>query len=162
MTTFVDQRINTNEVKFWDSLPNLKIKTCATLVKKKTVKMADEKVITDRELFDQLVTAAKSRNINLREDLSYKLSTVSLSLAHPDGSLGKTNKCVRIAELEKKADITTSEMSSAHIFDVMALVHMTKSAGAANFGELVFKYYSLVTAPLGLNGCQRVDVVFDQ
>ena len=28
--TFVEQRLNTNEVKFWDSLPNLKIRTSAT------------------------------------------------------------------------------------------------------------------------------------
>ena len=38
---------------------------------------------------------------------------------------------------------------------------MTKSAGAVNVEEMAFMYYSLVTAPLGLSGCQRVDVVFD-
>ena len=27
MTTFVEQRLNTNEKKFWDPLPNLKVKT---------------------------------------------------------------------------------------------------------------------------------------
>ena len=172
MTTFVEQRLNTNEVTFWDSLPNLKIKTFATLSKKKTVKLTDEKVITlsaDRELFGRLLITGKSRDINLRELLSYELSTVPLSLAHYDGSLRKTNKSVLIAELEKKVDVhpklpqvTTSQMSTAHIVDAMALVQMTKSAGAANFGEMAFKYYSLVTAPLRRNGCQRVDVVFDR
>ena len=50
------------------------------------------------------------------------------------GSLRKTNKSIRIAELEKKVDVqlklpqvTTSKMSTAQIFDVMALVQMTKS-----------------------------------
>ena len=77
MKTFVEQRLNTNEVKFWDFLPNLKIKTFAILVKKKTVKTADEKVITlntDRELVGRLVIAAKSRDSNLREIPSYELS----------------------------------------------------------------------------------------
>ena len=62
--------------------------------------MAGEKVIilsVDRGLFGRLVIAAKSRDINLREVLSYELSRVSFS---PDGSLRKTN----IAELEKKVD----------------------------------------------------------
>ena len=63
-----------------------------------------------------------------------------VSLAHPDGSLRKTNKSVLIAKLEKKVDVqpklpqvTTSEMSTTYIFDAMALVHMTKSADAANW-----------------------------
>ena len=69
------------------------------------------------------------------------------SLAHPDGSLRKTNKSLLIAELEKKADVqpkllqvTTSKMSTAHIVNAVVLVHMTKSAGAASFDEMAFKY----------------------
>ena len=39
ITKFVEQRLITNNTTFWDSLPNLKIKTFASLVKKKTVKL---------------------------------------------------------------------------------------------------------------------------
>ena len=97
MTMFVEQRLNTNNTNFWDSLPNLKIKTFASLVKKKTLKLVDEKVLTinaDRELFGRLVIAAKSRDINMKDVLSYALSAVPFSLAHTDGSLRKTNKSV--------------------------------------------------------------------
>ena len=45
MTKFVEQRLNNNNTKFWDSLPNLKIKIFALLVKKKTEKLVDEKVL---------------------------------------------------------------------------------------------------------------------
>ena len=90
-------------------------------------------------------------------------------MAHLDGSLRKTDKSVLIVKLQKKVDVqpklpqvTTSEMSTDHIIDVMALMHMTKSADAANFGEMAFKYYNLVTSPLGLNGCQRFYIVVDQ
>ena len=172
MNMFVEQRLNTNNTNFWDSLPNLKIKTFASLVKKKTVKLVDEKVLTinaDRELFGRLVIAAKSRDINLKDVLSYELSAVPFSLAHTDGSLRNTNKSVLMAELEKKVDVqlklpqvTTSTISTAHIFDAMALVHMTKSFGASTFREMALKYYQLITLPLILNGCHRVDVVFDQ
>ena len=88
-----------------DSLPNLKIKTFASLVKK-----------------------------------SYELSAVPFTLAHTDGSLRETNKSVLMAKLDKKVDVqlklpqvTTSTISIAHIFDDMALVHMTKSFGASTF-----------------------------
>ena len=68
ITKFVEQTLNTNNTTFWDSLPNLKIKTFASLVKKKTVKLVYDKVLVinaDRELFGRLVIAAKSRVINL-------------------------------------------------------------------------------------------------
>ena len=73
ITRFVEQRLNTNNTTFLDSLPNLKIKTFASLVKKKTVKLVYEKVvviIADRELFGRLVVAAKSRVINLKMSLA--------------------------------------------------------------------------------------------
>ena len=44
----------------------------------------------------------------------------------------------------------------------MAVVQMMKNAGSATFGELANKYFQLITAHLGNNGCNRVDVVFDR
>ncbi|KAJ8049799.1 hypothetical protein HOLleu_02705 [Holothuria leucospilota] len=66
MTTFVDQRLNTNETKFWDPLPNLKIKTFSKLSKRTKVKAADEKmakISADRNLFGRLVIASKIRDV---------------------------------------------------------------------------------------------------
>ena len=73
ITKFVEQRLHTNNTTFWVSLPNMKINTFTSLVKKKTVKLVYEKVLVinaDRELFDRLVIAAKSRVINLKMFLS--------------------------------------------------------------------------------------------
>ncbi len=84
ITKFVEQRLNANNTTFWDSFPNLKIKTFASLVKKKTVKLVYEKVLVinaDRELFGRLVIAAKSRVINLKMSL-VSLTVVSSSLLH--------------------------------------------------------------------------------
>ena len=44
----------------------------------------------------------------------------------------------------------------------MAVVQMMKFAGSATFGELASKYFQVITAHLGNNGCNRVDVVFDR
>ena len=142
------------------------------MVKKKTVKLVDEKVLdtnSDCELFGRLVIAAKSRVINLKDVISYELSGVPFSPVHKDDSLRKTKKSVLMAELDKKVDVqlkvpqvTTSTISIAHIFNDMALVHMTKSFGASIFDEMALTYYQLITVPLALNGCHRVDIVFDQ
>lgn len=141
MEKFVEQRLNTNEVKFWDALPNLKIKTYATMIQKKKVKTTDEKLVTvsaDRDLFGRLMIAAKAKDIRMKEVLTYELSAVPFSLAHSDGSLRKTDKSVLLTELEKKVDVqprlpqvaSSNQMSTAHIFDGMALVQMVKSSGA--------------------------------
>ena len=171
MTTFVEERLNTNEVLFWNALPNLKIKTFTTLAKKTKIKTSDDKTITvaaDRDLFGRLVISAKSRDINLKEVLSYELSTVPYSLVHSDGNLRKTTKSVLLSEMETKVDVQGTlpvpmqGMTTAHLIDGMASVQMLKSGGVSTFGELASKHYSLITAPFAQKGCMRVDVIMDQ
>jgi len=167
---FVEQMLNTDGVLFWNSLPNLKIKTLNTLAKKKKVKTSDQKVITvatDRELFGNLVIAAQSRDINLNDVLSYKLLTFPYSLAQSDGSLWKTSKNMLLSELENMVDvqaklppliqgITTARDwchgHSAHVTDLWCV----------QLGELAARNYDLIVVPLDRNGYIRVDVVFDR
>ena len=104
MKDFVEKRLNTSEVKFWEPLPHLKVETFASLSRKKKIRTADEKILTvnaDRDLFGRLLIAANSRGVQLREVLSYELATVPYSLAHVDGSMRKATKSVLLAELEK-------------------------------------------------------------
>ena len=44
----------------------------------------------------------------------------------------------------------------------MTFVQMTKSGGAATFGELAAKYYNIFSSPLSTIKCDCVHVVFDQ
>ena len=52
-----------------------------------------------------------------------------------------------MCELEKKVDINhksqPEQYNTAHIFDAMALAHMTNLFGASIFGEIALKYYQL-------------------
>ncbi|KAK3734694.1 hypothetical protein QZH41_002113 [Actinostola sp. cb2023] len=169
MTTFVEKRINSNAVSFWDPIPNLKVKTFSTLTRKLQVKAADEKLITvnaDRDLFGRLLIAANFRQINLKDVLSYELSAVPCSLAHQDGSLRKTTKSILCSIMENDINVIPrlpeTLRETTYIIDGMALVQMTKSGGATTFGELALKYYSIITAPISLNTCNEVHVVFDQ
>jgi hypothetical protein len=80
----------------------------------------------------------------------------------------KTNKSILLAELEKFGEsmqqipICQRGMRTTLIIDGMAQVQMVRTGNVATFGELAKKHFQLVTAPLGQNGCDRVDVVFDQ
>lgn len=170
MLKFVDERLNSNELKLWDPLPQLKIKTFASLTKKTNVKTKDEKVITikaDRDLFARLVIASNSRNINLKEVLKYELSLIPVSLAYNDGSLRKSNKHLLLPELEKKVNVQprlpvcNPSRATAYMIDALANIQMLRFAAVNTFGELAEKHFELITAPLSVD-CKRVDVVFDQ
>lgn len=68
MNSFIQQRLNSNDVSFWDAIPNLKIKTFIATTKKTTVKASNEKLVTtaeDRDLFGRLLIVAKVRQVNL-------------------------------------------------------------------------------------------------
>jgi len=171
MASFVAQRLNTNEVSFWDPLPHVNIKTFSSLLKKKKQKSAEEKAIivsADRELFGRLLIAAKGRDIDLKHVLTFELSAVPFALAHADGTMRKTNKSVLLSELERlgntKARLPSPEpnMLTTFVVDGMAMVQMVKGGGASTIGQLATTIYEVVLAPLGQNGCRRVDVVFDQ
>ena len=93
MTESVEQQLNSNNVSFWNPIPNLKVKTFASTAKKQRVKASAEEVIivnADCELLNRLVIAAKARDVNLKDVLCYELSTIPFSTTHIDGTLRKT------------------------------------------------------------------------
>ena len=172
MNSFIMKRITSNETGFWDTLPKMKIKTFANMVKKVQAKPSEKKLATvnsDRNLFVHLLIASKSRAINLRDLLKYELSPVPWALAHTDGSQRKNTKSCLLSLLEecvqdlpRLLSINSDELSDAYVLDGMAAVQMLKTAGAQTFGEMSSSYFDGITAPLGKNNCVRVDVVFDR
>ena len=58
--------------------------------------------------------------------------------------------------------VEPQDTKSIHLIDGMAVVQMMKSGNASTFGELANKFYAIATEPLLQNGCDRVDIVFDQ
>ena len=167
MKGYIQDRLNSSNTSIWETIPCLKIKTFSCLTKKTATKSANEKleiVSEDRDLFGRLLIVANVRQVNLREILSFELSSVPYSLAHTDGTLRKTNKSVLMQILEKNVTVEprlTTEMPTVHVFDAMAIVQMMRFAAASTFGEMATKYFEFITS-FFRQGCQRVDVVFDQ
>ena len=168
MNSFVKERINSNAMGFWEPIPNMKIKTFSSANKEIRVKSSDKLVTinADRDLFGRLLIVSNTRQICLKDVLSFELSPVPYSLANADGSLRKGAKCVLCPLLEKDVNVvqrlTASPNPTVVIIDGMAVIQMSRSAGASTFGELSEKYYNIFSAPLFSNNCEQVHVVFDQ
>ena len=61
MISFIQQRLNSNNVSFWDAIPNLKIHTFPSTMKKTKIKGTNEKLVViteDRDLFGRLLIVA--------------------------------------------------------------------------------------------------------
>ena len=125
--TFVKQRLEISEVNFWDPVPNPEIKSFSITAKKTNVK-ANDIVITvsaDRDLFERLLIATNTREINLKEVLSQGLSLVPFALAHQSCSHRKTTKNVLAKMVLVKLLphlFPTSVLETVHILDGMAIV----------------------------------------
>ena len=169
METFVSSQIQRNKNNFWDPIQRLKIKTFSSMAKKFAVSKQKDKTVTvnaDRKLFGRLLVAARNRDIDLKEVLSYELCGVPVALVHPDGSLRKTTKSTLMYVLENNVTCRSSLPSSQHptacLIDAMALVQIVKSARSATFSQLSQKYQDIVTSKFHQNSHTRVDLIFDQ
>ena len=72
-----------------------------------------------------------------------------------------------LAELETIIEVydkilnTEKTLSTATVIDAtMAVDHTVRSGGAKTFGQLAKKYYKSLSSSLGVNGCNRIDIVF--
>eukprot|EP00794_Sanderia_malayensis_P012433 gene12433-13718_t len=117
--------------------------------KTKIVKNSKGKEIslkTSRDFFARLLVIAKSRDVILREVLSYSLGVYPLSLSTPSGSLVKTTKSKLFEIVENLADKPEVYMKAFQenvlIVDAMAILQTAKGKWTT-FGELadgIFKH----------------------
>ena len=168
MNSFIEQRLKTNTVSFWDAIPNLKINTFSSTTKKTTIKSTKLNLMTlteDRDLFGRLMIVAKVRQVNVKDILCYELSTAPYALAHTGGTLRKTTRSLLLHILENYVTVEPRlaphpDMPTVQILDAMALAQRPRFAGATTFGEMATKYFELTTAQYQQR-CHRLDVVFD-
>ena len=164
---FIKERQETSQKRFWDPFPQLKILTFASLTKTSKANTSEEKAVSisaDRDLFGHLITAAKSRAIDLKEVFSKELSPVLF--AHKDGSLRKSGKSVLMSVLEETVTVlphlpSDSAIPIALMVDGLAFIQKLRSGGAVNFGDLCVCYYRQLVNAFRRNRCSRIDVVFD-
>ena len=149
---FIEKRINSNSVGFWEPIPNMKIKTFSCANKMINAKSSDKLVTVnaDRDLFGRLLIVSNTRQICLKDVLSFELSPVTYSLANAK-SLRKGVKSVLCSILEKDVNViqrlTASPNPIVVIIDGMAVIQMSKSAGASTFWGAFWKVLQHIHCP---------------
>ena len=173
MNIFIEERLITKDKNFWDPVPQPRLKTFASLKRKKKKKKVqkDEKslVITaDRNLFGRLVIVSELKDIDLRGIMTYELSAVPHSLAHSDGTLRQTTKSVLLAIVETGIDplrrllVTEPAPGTALVVDAIAVLQSIKPLRSETLRSLADSSWDILTKHLNQQGCTRIDIVFDQ
>ena len=94
MTQFLEDRLQTGKVHFFNSLQRNTLKPFASLNKPvpSKKKQAIQTINIDRQIFIKLAVIGQSRDVNISELLRYELAPVPLSIFSLNGSLRKTQK----------------------------------------------------------------------
>ena len=106
------------------------------------------------------------RQICLKDVLSFELPLVPYSIAKADRNFRNGKKSVICSLLEKEVNVVQQLTApplnpSVVIIDGMAVIQLSKFAGAITFGKLSETYYNIFSAPLFSNNCVQVHEVFD-
>jgi len=87
MTEFIQHRIMSNEVPFYNTLSKLNLKTFSYLHKSWKVKVSGREINlkADRNLFAKMIVIAQALQISLRTVLKHCLGPIPWPLANADG-----------------------------------------------------------------------------
>lgn len=164
---FCQMNLFTDNPDIFSNIKKNKLRTFST--EKMTVKDSKGRqsiVKTNRNLFARLLVISKSREINLKELLSYSLSDYPLSIATVTGGLVKTTKAKMLHILEEAAnnpivDIANIGDNNALIVDAMAVLQVMKGKWRTfgEFADSIFDYLVKLARQCKAN---RLDFVADR
>ena len=164
MTQFLEDRLQTGKVHFFDPLKRNTLKSFASLNKPvpSKKKQATQTINIDRQNFSKLAVIGQSRDVNISELLQYEFAPVPSSIFNLDGSLRKTQKSTILKWIEKDLsvpDLLVSNEPTLAVIDLMMLLRMvcTNTSECQTFGALSDDLLNII---LGL-GCKYVAVVGD-
>ena len=80
---FIDNRILSDKVGFYEPIKRLKLKTFTSLKVKKTTKVKEKEhtIESSLKMFSRFIILQEKRNISIREVLNYELGALPLSIA---------------------------------------------------------------------------------
>ena len=122
---FINGRILTTTVAFYEPVKKLKLSTFKDLVKVFKISLKDRMIPLKyhRELFTQIMIIMQKRNVDLKELLSFPLGPLLWALAGIIGDLKKTNNASLLHRIEGNAlPLEHIPAQSTGIFDGMAEV----------------------------------------
>ena len=152
MSTFVEKRVNTDEIDFFSPIKKSKLLTFTSMNKPvvSKQKQAVQAVRIDREIFGKLLVIGQSHEIPIQELMKYELASVPLTLFCLDGSFRKTVKSAALEWLE--ADTAVSDLprnfqeKTLYVIDFLMLLQVScrGSTECRAFGDLSDKLFRKV------------------
>ena len=161
---FENSRLRSESSKIFEPIKTNKLKTFATALKTSKTKIQSNAVQLRAtcDMFNRLLIIGKSRNVDLKEFLSYSLTPVPLSLGTSDGAIRKTNKSKLIHELEKDTEcVPNIPVGSELMVDGMAFIQQMQKF-PSTFGQLAVEILNNLIGFARNCGCSRVDFVCDR
>lgn len=140
---FAKTRLQSNTVKFSDTLKKRKVLTFSTMGKKKVTKAAGREIAfkADKKLFAQLILVGNARKIQLDEMLKYNLGPLPLAISSLQGTLVKTNKATLLHHIETAVENALVDIiphGSVWVLDGMVMFQQLKNREIPEkFGDLV-------------------------
>lgn len=161
---FINSRLKEDPEKIFDPIKTNKLRTFVTASKTTKTNVQSENVLlrANSEMFNRLLIIGKSRDVDLKELLSYSLTPVPMSLGTGDGSICKNDKSKLMHELEKGCEnIDQVPRGSALIVDGLAYIQQLYNI-PTTFGQLAEKLLLDLINMANNYGCARVDFVCDR
>ena len=121
------------------------------------------KLDTRNNIFKCQFIMGKSRQVDLKQLLSYALTSVPASLGTSNNQTGKTDKAKLMHELKKQTpDVYAESVSSGgtSIVHAMAVIHAVslEPSTSGNLAELLLKY---ILSLANFYQCKIIDLVTD-
>ncbi|XP_028391978.1 uncharacterized protein LOC114516648 isoform X2 [Dendronephthya gigantea] len=167
VTAFLRDRLLVQEPDIFSTIPKLKLKTFSSMTKKVKVSSAkgvEATLKNNRNLFARMLLLAQSRNVDMKEVLTYSLGPFPLSLSTGMGTLHKTQKSKLMTSIESSVQdhiIDSLPAGNAVILDGMAIIQSTKKL-PSSFGELAEQLFSRMINLAIYHKSSRVDFVVDR
>ena len=166
LDTFIKDKLCVSDPDIFSPITKLKLKTFSSMAKKVKVTAKGGGVAmlqANRNLFARMLLLAQSRNVDMKEVLSFPLGPFPLSLSTEMGTLHKTQKSkfLRLIESTSQEAISPSvPQENALIVDGMAMIQSVKNL-PSSFGEFANMLLKMLIN-LGLQSKSlRIDFVTD-
>ena len=164
--TFMSEQLLTSEPDLFATLKATKLNTFSTMERKTNVKTSKGQIVelkNDLKFVSRLLAVGKSRNIDMKDVLTYSLRKFPSPIATVDGKLVKTPKSKLMHLLESRVEDSAIERvltENALILDGMALIQTMKHI-PDTFGQLLEMILGRILSwPSNLKST-RVDFVCD-
>ena len=163
---FMSEQLLTSEPDLFATLKATKLNTFSTMERKTNVKTSKGQIVelkNDLKFVSRLLAVGKSRNIDMKDVLTYSLRKFPSPIATVDGKLVKTPKSKLMHLLESRVEDSAIERvpsENALILDGMALIQTIKHI-PDTFGKLVEMILGRILSWASNLKSTRVDFVCD-